>query len=71
MKKFSLQRIATFVSSATALLLVIIKLIVGFFSGSIAVLSSAIDSLLDFFVSVFNNFAIYYSEKDPDKKFNY
>ncbi|MDR3150496.1 MAG: hypothetical protein LBU14_02530 [Candidatus Peribacteria bacterium] len=29
------------------------------------------DSLLDFFISVFNNIAVYYSEKDPDKRFNY
>lgn len=67
----SLQRTATIVSSFTAFLLVIIKFFVGIFSWSIAVLSSAIDSMLDMFVSIFNYFAIYNSEKDPDKKFNY
>lgn len=67
----SLQRLSTFVSSGVAFLLVCIKLIVWIISGSIAVLSSAIDSLLDFFVSVFNNIAVYYAEKSPDKKFNY
>ena len=40
-------------------------------SGSIAVLSSAIDSLLDLFVSTFNYFAIKNSEKDIDQLFNY
>jgi divalent metal cation (Fe/Co/Zn/Cd) transporter len=40
-------------------------------SGSIAVLSSAIDSLLDLFVSLFNYFAIHSSEKDADIKYNY
>jgi divalent metal cation (Fe/Co/Zn/Cd) transporter len=40
-------------------------------SGSIAVLSSAIDSLLDMFVSLFNYFAIYSSEKKADSTFNY
>jgi len=40
-------------------------------SGSISVLSSAIDSLLDLFVSLFNYFAVNNAEKDPDKQFNY
>lgn len=71
MKEYSLQRKATFVSSATALILMILKFIVGFISGSIAVLSSAIDSLMDLFVSMFNNFAVYLAEKRPNKKFNY
>lgn len=67
----SLQRTATIVSSITAFLLLIIKFFVWIFSWSIAVLSSAIDSMLDMFVSIFNYFAIHNSEKDPDKKFNY
>jgi ferrous-iron efflux pump FieF len=67
----SLQKIATIVSSLTALLLLFIKLIVWLFTWSIAVLSSAIDSMLDMFVSLFNYFAVTNSEKNPDKKFNY
>ncbi len=67
----SLQRTATIVSSITAFLLLIIKFFVWIFSWSIAVLSSAIDSMLDMFVSIFNYFAIHNSEKNPDKKFNY
>lgn len=67
----SLEKLATIVSSLTALLLVVIKLIVGIISSSISVLSSAIDSMLDLFVSVFNFFAIKNSEKPTDAKFNY
>ena len=67
----SLQRTATIVSSITAFLLLVIKLFVWIMSSSISVLSSAIDSLLDLFVSLFNYFAIHNSEKPADKKFNY
>mgnify|MGYP006410753399 FL=1 len=67
----SLQRTATIVSSITAFLLLVIKFFVWIVSGSIAVLSSAIDSLLDLFVSLFNYFAIHNSEKKADSKFNY
>lgn len=65
------QKKATLVSSSVAALLTIIKLIVGIASGSVAVLASAIDSILDMFVSVFNYFAINNSEKPADKTFNY
>jgi len=67
----TLQKTATIVSSITALLLLIIKFIVWIVSGSIAVLSSAIDSLLDLFVSLFNYFAVSNAEKKADNKFNY
>lgn len=69
--KLSLQRKATIISSCTAFVLMLIKFAVWIFSGSIAVLSSAVDSLMDMFVSFFNNFAVYLSEKKPNKKFNY
>lgn len=67
----SLQKTATIVSSVTAFSLLVIKFIVWLMSGSIAVLSSAIDSLLDLFVSLFNYFAVHNAEKDPDRQFNY
>ncbi|MFK7780702.1 MAG: cation diffusion facilitator family transporter [Candidatus Gracilibacteria bacterium] len=67
----SLQKTATIVSSITAFLLLVIKFSVGIISGSIAVLSSAIDSLLDLFVSLFNYFAVSRAEKEPDSKYNY
>lgn len=66
-----LEKKATVVSTSVASLLVIIKMTVGILSGSIAVLASAIDSLLDLTVSLFNYFALHNAEKDPDDNFNY
>ncbi|MBD3831525.1 MAG: cation transporter, partial [Arcobacter sp.] len=72
MKKVtSIQKRATIVSSSVAFFLVCIKFIVGIFSGSVAVLASAIDSMLDFFVSIFNFFAIKKAEEDPTQNFQY
>ena len=65
------QKRATVVSSCVAIFLTIIKLSIGIASGSVAVLASAVDSVLDFFVSTFNYFAIKNSEKPADKIFNY
>ncbi|AXX92742.1 cation-efflux pump [Malaciobacter molluscorum LMG 25693] len=67
----TLQKKATLISSSVAATLTLIKLIIGIFSGSVAVLASAIDSILDMFVSVFNYFAISNAEKPADKVFNY
>jgi len=69
--KISAEKKATIVSSSVAFLLTIIKLTIGILSGSVAVLASAIDSVLDLFVSVFNYFAITNSEKPADEQFNY
>ncbi len=65
------QRRATVVSTAVATLLTVVKLIVGVLSGSVAVLASAIDSILDMGVSLFNFFAIKKAEEHPDDKFPY
>jgi len=65
------QKKATVVSTSVAVVLVIVKLAIGIASGSIAVLASAIDSLLDSVVSVFNFFAIKKSEEHPDEVFQY
>lgn len=59
------------VASATATLLIVLKLFVGILSGSVAVLASAIDSVLDLIVSAFNYFAISKSEQPANHKFNY
>lgn len=67
----TLQRKATLVSSSVAALLTAIKLVVGILSGSVAVLASAVDSVLDLFVSLFNYFAIKNSEIPADEEFNY
>ncbi len=67
----TLQKKATVVSSSTAIVLIIIKLTIGLISGSVAVLASAIDSVLDLIVSAFNYFAINTAEKPADEEFNY
>ena len=68
---FSKERRATVVATATATLLALVKLVIGLMSGSIAVMASAIDSILDTTVSIFNFFAIKKSEEQPDDKFAY
>ena len=65
------QKRATLVSSSVATVLVIVKLVLGIASGSVAVLASAIDSLLDMLVSIFNFFAIKKSEENPDEVYQY
>ena len=65
------QKKATVVSSSVAAVLTLIKLAIGIASGSVAVLASAVDSVLDMFVSIFNYFAISNSEKPADNTFNY
>ncbi len=67
----TLNKIATIVSSSTAAILIIIKLGIGILSGSVSVLASAIDSVMDLLVSMFNFFAITKSEKPADEQFNY
>jgi ferrous-iron efflux pump FieF len=67
----SSENTAVKVSSGVALLLLSTKIIIGILTGSIAVLSSAIDSLLDLFVSLFNLIAIKNSQKPADENFNY
>lgn len=66
-----LEQKATIVSTTVAAILVTIKMTVGILSGSVAVLASAIDSLLDLAVSLFNFFALKTAHKAPDEKFNY
>ncbi|ABB44125.1 Cation efflux protein [Sulfurimonas denitrificans DSM 1251] len=67
----TIEKKATVVSTSVAMILVVIKMSIGILSGSIAVLASAIDSILDLTVSLFNYFALNNAEKDPDTLFNY
>jgi len=67
----SAEKKATIVATATATLLTIIKFAIGLISGSVAVLASAMDSILDMFVSLFNMFAITKSEMPADSDYNY
>lgn len=57
-KKISPQRRATMISSCVALVLIVVKFVAGIISGSVAILASAIDSLLDLSASLFNLYAI-------------
>jgi len=65
------QKRATIVASTVATLLTLLKFIIGIASGSVAVLASAIDSLLDTLISIFNFFAIKKSEEKATEEFQY
>jgi len=65
------QKRATIVASSVATILTIVKFAIGVASGSVAVLASAIDSLLDTVISIFNFFAIKKSEERATDKFQY
>lgn len=64
-------RKAVIIANLTALLLILIKLIIWIAAWSLAVLSSAIDSTMDFFVSLFNYFVIKTSQDEKSKEYNY
>lgn len=70
-QKMTLQKKATLISSLTAFLLICVKFFTGILSGSVAILASAIDSLLDLCASLFNLFALSKSEKPADLDYNY
>ncbi len=67
----SIQKRATIIATMVATTLTIVKFSIGVASGSIAVLASAIDSLLDTVISIFNFFAIKKSEERANEKFQY
>ncbi len=62
---------AVIVANLTAILLIIIKLFIWIIAWSLAVLASAIDSIMDFFVSLFNYFVIKTSQDNKTKEYNY
>ena len=67
----SVERKATLVAILVSIVLAIAKVSVGILSGSVAVIASALDSVMDMVVSVFNNIALKVSESRPNEKFNY
>ena len=67
----SSQKKATIVATIVATALTVLKLVIGVMSGSVAVLASAIDSLLDMVISAFNFFAIKKSEENPNEEYQY
>ncbi|MFA5916852.1 MAG: cation diffusion facilitator family transporter [Candidatus Gracilibacteria bacterium] len=58
-------------ANITAVILIIIKTVVGLMSGSLALLSSALDSAMDFFVSLFNLYVIKTSGDQDTSIYNY
>lgn len=58
-------------SVITALALAIVKLLTGLFTGSLAVITSAIDSLLDILMSGINMMAINHAEQPADEQHPY
>ena len=66
-----LEKKATVVATSVASVLTLIKLGVGILSGSVSILASAVDSLLDLIVSIFNFFALHKAEQDPDDRFHF
>ena len=69
--KITPQKQAVIIASFVASVLIVVKFVIGIASSSIAVLASAIDSLLDLLASLFNLFAISRSEKPADNNYNY
>ena len=67
----SSEKRATVVATIVATILTLIKFFIGVASGSVAVLASAIDSLLDTLISIFNFFAIKKSEEKASEEFQY
>jgi len=67
----TIQRRATVIATSVAVLLTLVKFIIGVASGSVALLASAIDSLLDTVISIFNFFAIKKSEEKATDRFQY
>lgn len=67
----TLEKKAISFASTMAAILAISKLTIGLISGSMALISSAVDSLLDLIVSFVNLFAIKTSEEWPDSEHNY
>jgi len=68
---FSLEKKAPIVAMGVAFFLAVTKFIVWIISGSVALLSSAMDSLLDTWVSIFNFFAIKFSQNPADEDHPY
>ncbi len=67
----NLQKKATLIASLCAIVLALIKFVVGITSGSVAVLSSAIDSLMDFAISAFNFLALKKSSQKANENYNF
>lgn len=61
-----LLRLATYASVGTAAVLILVKLAAWFLTGSVSVMASLLDSLMDAAASLVNLFAVHYSLRPPD-----
>ncbi len=68
---FFTPKIATLIASICAFFLALLKFAVGLLGGSVAVLSSALDSLMDFVISVLNFFALKKSAAQGNAHYNF
>ncbi len=66
-----LKKTATIASVGTAVLLVIVKAVAAFFTGSLSVLSSMTDSLADVFSSLISFIAVHYAAKPLSEEHRY
>jgi cation diffusion facilitator family transporter len=64
----SLRRIASIASLTVAIILVVVKLVAWVLTGSVALLSSAIDALVDTAASFATFFGVRYAEQPPDEE---
>lgn len=62
-----LLRLATYASVATATVLIIVKLAAALMTGSVSVLASLVDSMMDVAASLINLLAVHYSLQPPDR----
>lgn len=67
----SQEKRAVLLASGAAVTLAVAKTAIGLATGSMAVLASAADSLLDFFVSLVNLLAIRKAEAPANEKYHY
>ncbi len=70
-KHSKLKNLTSIISILTATFLTIIKIIAGFLTGSLAIISSMIENISDIFASIVTYIAIKYSNKPPSKTHKY
>ncbi len=68
MTNAELLRLATYASVATAIVLVVAKLVAWFATGSVSIMASLVDSLMDAGASLVNLFAVRYSLQPADEE---
>lgn len=66
--KHRILRLATYASVATAALLIVVKLFAWLLTGSVSVLASLVDSLMDAAASLINLLAVHWSLKPADEE---